>query len=145
MTAVNDIPIDTYVETSALLSSVFVHESGSSASISFPGRCFTSALTIAEANRGVTKARLGGLLGAAEERRVIGLLERFFLNCDVVAVSDEILLRAGRDFPAEPLRTLDAIHLATVVSSGMPARLVRVVTRDRRVRANAIAMGYAVD
>ncbi len=52
---------------------------------------------------------------------------------------------AGRPFPVEPIRTLDAIHLATAAAlSAMPA-LVTIVTRDLRVRNNATALGHQVE
>jgi len=71
-------------------------------------------------------------------------LQTFFARCDLVAVTDDVLARAGRPFPAEPVRTLDAIHLATAEILGEPPPLVTVVTRDARVRENAVALGYAV-
>lgn len=45
----------------------------------------------------------------------------------------------------EPVRTLDAIHLATVEELGETPQLITIVTRDRRIRENALAMGYAVE
>ena len=43
------------------------------------------------------------------------------------------------------LYLLDAMHLATVEMLGEPPALVTVLTRDGRVRENAIALGYAVE
>ena len=48
-------------------------------------------------------------------------------------------------FPVEPVRTLDAVHLATAELLGEPPALIVVVTRDIRVRENAQALGYAVE
>jgi predicted nucleic acid-binding protein len=67
----------------------------------------------------------------------------FARRCDLVAVTDAILERAGRPFPLEPIRTLDAIHLATADALGDAPQLVAIVTRDARVRDNAQAMGFA--
>ena len=55
-----------------------------------------------------------------------------------------MLLRAGRPFPIEPVRTLDAIHLATLETLGDTPQLISVITRDARVRENARALGYVV-
>jgi hypothetical protein len=41
-------------------------------------------------------------------------LQTFTSRCEVVAVTDAVLTRATRPFPAESIPTLDAIHLATV-------------------------------
>ncbi len=109
-----------------------------------PGRRVTSALTFAEANRAVTRARVTGRLSSADERDVIRGLQTLALRCEIIAVSDEVLARAGRPFPVEPIRTLDAIHIATVEVIGEPPQLVTFVTRDKRVTANARALGYYV-
>jgi hypothetical protein len=72
-------------------------------------------------------------------------LRRFERRCFVVALTDDVLARVGRPFPVEPVRTLDAVHLATVESIGEPPQLMSVVTRDERVRDNARALGYSVE
>jgi hypothetical protein len=72
-------------------------------------------------------------------------LRVFARRCFVVAVTDTVLARVGRPFPAEPIRTLDAVHLATAELLGEPPPLVTIVTRDARVRDNTRARGYAVE
>lgn len=62
-----------------------------------------------------------------------------------MAITDKILAEAGRPYPIEPVRTRDAIHLATVAALGLSPALVTIVTRDQRVRDNAEALGYAVE
>lgn len=62
-----------------------------------------------------------------------------------MAVTDAVLMRVSRPFPIEPVRTLDAVHLATAEQLGEPSALVTIVTRDVRVRENALALGYAVE
>jgi hypothetical protein len=63
----------------------------------------------------------------------------------MVAVTDSMLARVRRPFPVEPIRTLDAVHLATAELLGEPPPVVTIVTRDARVRDNAEALGYAVE
>lgn len=59
-------------------------------------------------------------------------------------VDDAIWSRCSRPFPVEPMRTLDAIHLATVERlAGVIERIV-VLSTDGRVRANAQALGFPV-
>ena len=72
-------------------------------------------------------------------------LERFAYQCETVAMGQDVLARVGGPFPVEPVRTLDAIHLATVQLLGMAPEAVVIVTRDVRVRANALAMGWRVE
>jgi len=45
-------------------------------------------------------------------------------RCDVVAVTDAVLTRACRPFPVGPIRTLDAVHLATAELPGESPQLI---------------------
>lgn len=73
-------------------------------------------------------------LGPAAVRRGHEVLRRV----ELIRVSDRILLVAGSLLPAE-LRSLDAIHLATMRELGGSLR--RLVTYDSRMAAAASAMG----
>lgn len=134
-----------YVETSMILAAILEEDAGAFASLDVTTQRITSALTVAEASRAIRMARAAARIGAQQERSADGALEVFFGTCSVVDISGEILLRAGQRFPVEPIRTLDAIHLATIESVGIPPHLVRVITRDQRVRENAVALGYQVE
>ena len=108
------------------------------------GRRVTSALTLAETARAILRARVAGRLTAEQQRAAVEALRRFERRCYVVAVTDAVLARVRRPFPFEPIRTLDAVHLATVELLGEPPPLMTIVTKDGRVRENAEALGYAV-
>ncbi len=133
-----------YIESSALLAAFLEADAAAQQAIRAQGRHITSGLTLAESHRAVLRARLSGRLSADQERSTVRGLGTFARRCELVAVSQDVLVRAGRPFPVEPLRTLDAIHLASVELLGEPPQLVTVVTRDARVASNARAMGYAV-
>ena len=92
------------------------------------------------ARSGAEVRSLRGLVRAAV--RALGRFER---RCFLVGVTDAILARVRRPFPVEPIRTLDAVHLATTELLGEPPPLIVVVTRDVRVRDNAQALGYTVE
>lgn len=109
------------------------------------GRRVTSALTFAEAARAIVRARVTGRVTPAEERAAVAGLRLLERRCDIVAVTDAVLARAGRPFPVEPIRTLDAVHLATAELLGEPPQLLTIVTRDTRIQENARALGYAVE
>jgi predicted nucleic acid-binding protein len=134
-----------YIESSALVAAFLENDRTAQRAIRAPGRRITSALTVAEAQRAVRRGRQTGRLTAEDERAIIRGLETFARRCELVAVSDDVLRRAGRPFPLEPVRTLDAVHLATIELLGEAPPLVTVATRDRRVEDNARALGYAVD
>jgi predicted nucleic acid-binding protein len=133
-----------YIESSALLAALLERDGGALADLRELGVRVTSALTFAEASRAVIRARATGRITPAEERQALRALRTFERRCAVVAVTNDVLSRAGRPFPVEPLRTLDAVHLATAETLGEAPLLVTLVTRDARVRANGRALGYAV-
>lgn len=134
-----------YIESSALLSALLENDQTAIRALRVPGRRVTSALTLAEANRAVVRARVAGRLTPAQEQDAVRALQTFERRTTIVSVSDWVLTRAGHPFPIEPVRTLDSIHLATVELLGEPPQLVTVVTRDRRVAENAKSLGYRVE
>jgi len=134
-----------YIESSALLSALLERDSAARKAVRAQGGRVTSALTLAEAARAIVRARVSGRLTLAKARAAIQALRVFEKRCYVVSVTDSVLARAGQPFPIEPIRTLDAVHLATAELLGEPPQLVTIVTRDRRVRENAEALGYSVE
>jgi predicted nucleic acid-binding protein len=133
-----------YIESSALLAALLEHDAAALKALRADGRRVTSALTFAEGPRALIRAKIAGRVTPDEERAALRALQTFERRCAVVAVTDAVLTRAGRPFPVEPIRTLDAIHLATAELLGETPQLVTLVTRDDRVRENARALGYAV-
>ncbi len=134
-----------YIESSALFAALFERDSIALRSLEFPRRRVTSALTFAEVNRALLRGRRTGRLSVEDERGAVAALQLFEKRSTVITISEEVLARAGRPFPAEPVRTLDAIHLATLEQLGGPPQLVTVVTRDDRIRKNAAALGFNVE
>ncbi len=134
-----------YIESSALVAALLEGDAAALKSVRTRGRQVTSALTVAEAGRAILRARAGARLTAEEERAAVRALRRFERRCYLVAVTDTVLARVRRPFPLEPIRTLDAVHLATAELLGEPPQLVTIVTRDARVRDNAQTLGYAIE
>ena len=52
--------------------------------------------------------------------------------------------RAWQRFPVEPVRTLDAIHLATALEFHAALGSLTMLSLDERIRANATALGLEV-
>ena len=59
-------------------------------------------------------------------------------------VTDAVLARASQPFPREPVRTLDAIHLATAAFFALELTAPTVLSVDHQLRANAQALGLSV-
>jgi hypothetical protein len=134
-----------YIESSALVAALVEHDFAALTSLRAKTRQITSALTFAETARAIIRARVAGRLTRDEERGAVRALRRFERRCYVVAVTDDVLTRVRRPFPVEPVRTLDAVHIATAESLGEPPQLMTIVSRDNRVRDNAKALGYSVE
>jgi predicted nucleic acid-binding protein len=134
-----------YIETSALLAAGIENDATARAAIRGEGHRFASALTIAEAMRTIVIAQAKGRLSPVEYRATVRWIRRFANRCEIVAIGEEVMERVGRAFPVEPIRTLDAIHLATADLIGESPALISIVTRDARIRQNALAMGYIVE
>lgn len=134
-----------YLESSAVVAALLDGDAEARQAVEGEGQRFASALTFAESARAVLRARLAGQLNPNAERTILRRLRRIEERCEVAEISPPVLARASRPFAVEPVRTLDAIHLATVELLGEQPQLVTIVTRDRRIRENAIAMGYAVE
>jgi predicted nucleic acid-binding protein len=108
-----------YAETSVVLGWLLEDRSlpESAEAIDSAEQVVTSTLTLLEANRGIRRAarqRRVTLGGAASLK---ALLARAAARWDLLEITPEIRMRAGEPFPVEPVRTLDAIHLATARAS----------------------------
>jgi predicted nucleic acid-binding protein len=132
-----------YVESSALLAALLEHDMAAQEQLRAPGRRVTSALTFSEGARALVRARVAGRITPAQERAARRALRTFEKRCAVIPVTDAVLARVGRPFPVEPIRTLDAVHLATAELLGAPKRAT-IITRDARVAENARALGYVL-
>lgn len=132
------------MESSAVVAALLEHDTAVMKSVVGNARLVTSALTLAETARAIVRARVAGRLTADQERAAARALKTFSKRCFVLDVGSAVLTRAGRRFPVEPIRTLDALHLATAELLDDSPQLVTIVTRDARVRENALAMGFAV-
>lgn len=133
-----------YMESSALVAALLEHDISAIGTSAAGMRYVTSALTFAEAGRAIIRARAAGRLTAVDEQAAVRALRTFERRCFILDVDRAVLERVRRPFPLEPIRTLDAVHLATAELLGDPPQLVTVVTRDARVRENAQALGYVV-
>lgn len=134
-----------YIETSALLAALLEADAEARKSLRVRGVLVTSMLTFTEARRGLVRARHTGRLTADQERAALRALSRVRARCTTVAVTEEILNLAGRPFPVEPVRTLDALHLATIAVASDAPQFATIITRDDRVRSNALAAGYTIE
>lgn len=136
----------TYVETSALLSWLFGEARADPVDECFEvaSALLTSALTMTEAERAIARGEALGDLSADEAAALRAALADLTDAWTVFDVTDDILRDARIRFPKEPVRTLDAIHLATARKAARRLPSLTVVSLDERVRENARMLSLAV-
>ncbi|MGH9869812.1 MAG: type II toxin-antitoxin system VapC family toxin [Candidatus Polarisedimenticolia bacterium] len=135
--------ITVYLETSALLAWL-MNQSGGDDVRSRAGSArhiVTSSLTLAETERALVRAEVRRTLRAADVQKLMGQIHRLSQKWTEMYVTHEVLVRAGQRFPVEPVRTLDAIHLATALIFSRAIEDLQVLSLDRRIRDNAVALG----
>ena len=72
------------------------------------------------------------------------LLDQVESSWDVHGITDRVLVRARAPFPADPVRTLDALHLATAVLLREALGPLAVLSLDDRVRVSASGLSFAL-
>jgi predicted nucleic acid-binding protein len=132
-----------YVETSAVLTWLLGETRADEVRVTVDSAevVVTSSLTFTETERAVVRAESERLIRAADGQRLRGLLRRASSGWMRMTVSEDVLARAGRPFPVEPVRTLDAIHLATALAFTRAFSDLRLLSFDRRLLENARALG----
>jgi len=135
-----------YAESSAVLRWLLGTPEASSiqATLGNAAEVVTSALTAAEVRRTLRRLAAASTLTPEARDRAIARFTHASARWIVHRVTDEVLTRAGESFPIEPLRTLDAVHIATAEFHNREIRPTTVLSFDARVRENAEAMGLAL-
>jgi predicted nucleic acid-binding protein len=107
-------------------------------------RVVASTLTEVECARALTRGAVTGRLSPADELAALRLLDRGVCSWVTLGVVESVERRAMQRFPVEPVRTLDALHLATALEFREAGLSVTMLSLDDRVRSNAEALGLPV-
>ena len=135
-----------YAESSAVLAWLLGEDGGDDVR----GRLFaarlvlTSDLTLIECDRVLHRAVALGELNESEAAGRRTTVTTAAEHWAVFAIDGEIAERARRAFPHEPIRTLDAIHLATALVARSLVTDLQLLSLDARIRANASELGFDV-
>lgn len=134
-----------YVETSAVLRWLFGEAEGEEIQrlLADADKVVTSRSTLVETRRVVRRAEREGRLTGAQASDVLSVFAQASSTWAILEIRDEVARRAEDSFPAEPVRSLDAIHLASALLLRESFPDLVVVTTDSRVRANADQLGFA--
>jgi predicted nucleic acid-binding protein len=136
--------VNVYAESSAVLAWLLGEESAQPVREVFrhSEQVMASDLTLVECDRVLIRAVRTGEIdeAAAADRRAH--LNAAAGHWHVWRVSPEIVERARQPFPAEPIRTLDAIHLASALAVRSTVPGVELLSLDERVRRAGKELGF---
>lgn len=135
-----------YAESSAILSWLLGEPDGGAvaALLRDAERVVASELTLLECHRVLIRGVVQSDLTEARASKLGATLERAQAHWTVLQLSEGILARARRAFPVEPIRTLDAIHLASALTAREAIGVLNLLSRDARVRRAGRALGFTV-
>jgi predicted nucleic acid-binding protein len=101
-----------------------------------------SDLTLVECDRVLIRAAALGEMTEADAASRRAELSAVAAQWTMLRVGAEVVDRARRPFPKDPVRTLDALHLASALTAKAAVAGLSVLSLDDDVRANAHALGF---
>jgi len=104
----------------------------------------SSDLTMLECERVLVRGNAIGEIGESELTKRQVMLRTAGQHWMLLGFDPPVIERAQRPFPNEPIRTLDALHLAFVLEAKRMIAEVRILSLDRRVRKGARELGVEV-
>jgi predicted nucleic acid-binding protein len=138
--------VSVYAESSALLAWLFDEEPGEEIRrlLASAEVVVASDLTIIECDRVLLRAAALGELTEAEAADRRAHLTTAASRWHVLRIGPEIVERARQPFPGEPIRTLDAIHLASALVARSAVAGLELLSLDDRVRKASRGLGLTV-
>jgi predicted nucleic acid-binding protein len=97
----------------------------------------TSRLSLVESARAFLRVRLGGQISESRLADAERQVESVWARCELWEITRAVCDTAGIVAPAQPLRALDAIHLATFVLARRRIPELELLTADDRLRTAA--------
>jgi predicted nucleic acid-binding protein len=138
--------MNVYAESSAVLAWLFEEANASSveSALDQADLIVASDLTLAECARSLIRSHAIGSLSELEMSRRWAALEASSIHWTLLRIDGEVLERARRRFPVEPVRTLDALHLASAIAARSVISDLALLSLDQRIRDNGTALGFNV-
>lgn len=135
-----------YAESSAVLAWLFGEPRSEDVRKILAGAevVLASELTLMECARVLVRGTATGLISEALAADRRGVLNQVSEHWAILGLDAEICDRVRRPFPIEPIRTLDAIHLASALMARSVVPGTQLLTLDDRIRSCAKALGLEV-
>jgi predicted nucleic acid-binding protein len=138
--------VSLYAESSAVLAWLLGEVAGLSVrqALSTAATIIASDLTVIECDRVLLRAAAFGELTEADAADRRAYLAAAVSQWHLLRVGAEVVDRARQAFPGEPIRTLDAIHLASVLVARSAVAGLELLSLDERIRRAAALLGIRV-
>jgi len=135
-----------YAETSAVLRWLFAERDGDAIleQLRAADKVVCSRLSLIEARRVIRRAVRERRITEAEAAALRAQLALAAARWAVLELTRDVAARAEEASPSEPIRTLDALHLASALVLRQSLPDLVVLSTDARVRANAAQLGLQV-
>ena len=132
-----------YAESSAVLAWLLGEEAGSRVRqlLTAAEIVVASDLTVIECERVLIRATALGDLTEADAADRRAHLTTAASRWQVLRIGPDIVNRARRPFPGEPIRTLDAIHLASALTARSAVAGLELLSLDDRIRKAGELLG----
>ena len=101
-----------------------------------------SDLTLVESERVLLRAQIIAEVTEVQAADRRAVLNQAAVHWHFLHLSRDVLERARRPFPNEPVRTLDALHLSSALLGRSVFPGLIVLSLDERIRSNAYALGF---
>lgn len=132
-----------YAESSAVLAWLLGEDAGPRVRkiLADASLVLASDLTLVECDRVLIRAAALGELTEADAANRRAHLTTAAAHWHLLRVGSEVVDRARQPFPGEPIRTLDALHLASVLVARAAVPDVELLSLDDRIRGAAERIG----
>jgi len=138
--------VSVYAESSAVLAWLLDEASGTDVReiLTASEVVIASDLTLIECDRVLLRATVLGEVTEADAADRRGHLMAAASHWHVLRISPQIVARARQPFPGEPIRTLDALHLASALVARGTLPGLELLSLDERLRRAAPPLGLRV-
>jgi predicted nucleic acid-binding protein len=138
--------VSLYAESSAILGWLLGEPEGAAVrrALSAAPAVVSSDLTLIECERTLIRASVNGQLTEVDAGERSATLARATAHWVHLRMTPELLERVRRPFPVEPIRSFDAIHLASALAARAVFPDLRLLTLDERIRENGRRLGFKV-
>ena len=136
-------PPNLYAESSAILAWLLGEDGGGDVrqALQTAQLVVTSDLTLIECDRVLQRGQARGVLSLSLVAQTRAALNSVTEHWAIFSIDHDVVDRARRAFPREPIRTAESLHLATALEARNLVTELAMLSLDQSIRNNAQALG----